>query len=342
MAIQFTRTLHRLELDFGEMSRLAESALYLHFPGGPKADHELFLQNSSRWWMEFAPRRLVDTIHRWHIDPDRPGVLMIDGLGIDPDLPPTPTDGRRSPNKLTTYSEQVLVAVAGMLGQPIGFSDERNGDLVADLTPVRGKAAALTNEGAGKLGWHIEHNATGFLLDPPVRVVDYLVFFHLREDPRGEARTLVSDIRDVLPLLSPSVIETLRRPEFVLRPPLQVRGSLPVERREALNVAILTGPSENPHVRAAMYGDLTAGLTDAAQAALVELESVLDATQRQVPTTPGRLVLVDNRRVLHARFPYQPAFDGRDRWLQRVMVTTSLEPLRHWQRDSARILSPGA
>ena len=172
-------------------------------------------------------------------------------------------------------------------------------------------------------------------------VVDYLCFFHLREDPRGEAKTLVSDIRDALPLLGPEEIETLRRPEFLFRPPFKVRASLPAEHREVRNVAVLTGPADHPYVSAALYGDLTEGMTKQAQAALHELRAALDAVQRQVPTVAGRMVLIDNRRVLHARYPFQPAFDGRDRWLQRVMVTTSLEPLRPWQRHSARVLSPG-
>lgn len=287
------QTFVRLELTPPERIRLASETGYIHFPVGRKADHTPFIQHAVRSFLQKAPPRIVEAISRWHADPDRPGVLIVDGWGTDPELPPTPTDGRRSPGKLTTYSEQVLVSAVTMLGQPISFADERQGDLVADLTPVRGKEAALTNEGAGKLGWHTEHAATGLLLSPPQRLVDYLAFFHLREDPLGEAKTLVADIRDALPLLGPDTIETLRRPAFVFRPPFQVRASLPAERQSIWNVPVLGGQLDQPYVNAALYGDLTEGMNDAAQTSLAQLRDALDAVQRQVPTTAGRMVLVD-------------------------------------------------
>jgi L-asparagine oxygenase len=334
-------TILRTELSPEERRRLVEMDMHLHFPTGPKADHLQFLKLASRWWHQSAPSRVVDEIARWHLNPDRPGVIMFDGLGVDRDLPPTPTDGRRSGDKLTTYSEKILAGVGGMLGQPIGFLNERHGSLIADLTPVKGKESALTNEGAGRLGWHTEHNATGFLVTPPTRVIDYLVFFHLREDPRGEAKTLVADVRDALNWISPEAVETLWEPNFLFRPPFQVRASLPPNRQEVRGVSILSGSPDNPYVNGALYGDLTEGLTERDQRALAEFRLALDAVQRQVPTVPGRLVLIDNRRVLHSRFPFRPNYDGRDRWLQRLMVTTSLEPFRNWQTESPRILSPG-
>ena len=63
------------------------------------------------------------------------------------------------------------------VGEPISFSSERNGNLLTDLSPVKGKENALTNEGSeAELGWHTEHAASAYLLDPPQRVVDCLTF----------------------------------------------------------------------------------------------------------------------------------------------------------------------
>ena len=33
---------------------------------------------------------------------------------------------------------------------------------------------------------------------------------------------------------------------------------------------------------------------------------------------PGDLLMVDNRRAVHARTAFRPRYDGQDRWLQRV------------------------
>lgn len=337
------RTIEQLELRPSERQRMLNAMRYLHFPDGANASHEPFLMHASNWFALVAPPRVQELLRRWKTDPDRSGALVIDGWGVDPELPPTPIDGRRSPRKMTTYSEQVVCAIAAMLGEPISFASERGGTLVTDLSPVKGKEKALTNEGSeAYLGWHTEHAATGLLLSRPERVVDTLVFFHLRGDPQGEAKTLGADIRDARQLLAPDVVETLRRPEFTFRPPLLVRASLPTDRREFRNLPVLTGDDEHPFANAALYGDLTEGQTLEAREALHELGKALDAVQFHLPTVPGRVVIVDNRRFFHARYPYRPAYDGNDRWLQRVMTTTSLEPFRAWQRHaSPRVLSPG-
>ena len=80
--------------------------------------------------------------------------------------------------------------------------------------------------------------------------------------------------------------------------------------------------------------------TPHAEAALEAVKDAFDTVHYGVPTKPGRLVLVDNRLVLHARHPYAPKYDGMDRWLQRMMVTESLWPLLDWQKNSRRILTP--
>lgn len=336
------RTIQTSTLRSVHRERMLNGLQQLHFPEGPKAELERFLRESQEWFARTAPSEIREMIWTWRRNPDRPGVLMIDGFGVDPDLPPTPIDGRRSAAKLTTYSEQVLAGVATLIGEPISFASERNGTLFTDLSPVKGKENALTNEGSeAELGWHTEHAASAYLLDPPQRVVDCLTFFHLRGDPRGEAKTLVADIRDAIRLMEPDMIAALRRPEFIARLPMLVRSSLPANRHAFANHRILTGSDEHPFVSGALYGDLLEGTTPEAIEALAALKRALDAVQMQVPTVPGRLVILDNRRVLHGRYPFKPAYDGNDRWLQRCMTTSSLEPFRAWQRhQSPRVLTP--
>ena len=95
-----------------------------------------------------------------------------------------------------------------------------------------------------------------------------------------------------------------------------------------------------PEVRVAMYGDLVEPLCPEAGRALDDLRQALNSVQRGLTTKPGRMVLIDNRVVLHARAPFSPRYDGKDRWLQRLLVTDSLWPLRAWQREAKRVLTP--
>lgn len=324
-----------------ERDALLKTCNYLYWPAGVTDDKEVFLNASQRWLISESPKWLIKAISDWKTDPHRPGVFLIENMPIDTDLPPTPTDGRRSPHKLTNVAEAVLAAVCSLVGEPFAFHDEREGHLIQDLTPVRGRESALTNEGTGRLGWHNEHAVTGMLLRPQVPIlVSYLAFIGLRPDPAGQAKTLVADIRDATQLLDNSDLEALRAPEFQMRPPYLVRQTLPLDQQLVGPVPVLTGPIDAPQVAVALYGDMVEALSERARRALEALKTALDSVQRGLPTTPGTMYLVDNRFVLHSRSPFIARFDGMDRWLLRMMVTDSLFPLRSWQKSARRILQP--
>jgi L-asparagine oxygenase len=45
----------------------------------------------------------------------------------------------------------------------------------------------------------------------------------------------------------------------------------------------------------------------------------------EVTIEAGSLLIVDNRRSVHARSPLEAHSDGRDRWLERVSVVKDLD-----------------
>ncbi|MEM6470450.1 MAG: TauD/TfdA family dioxygenase [Planctomycetota bacterium] len=323
-----------------EREELHQNYLHLTLPDTPQSDHDGFVSQAAKWVTENAPSRICEEIVRWKSDPHGSGVLVIDNLGVDSNLPQTPVDGRPSPDKLTNYSEVLLTGIGMMLGEVFCFEAERDGMMVQDLTPVRGKESSLTNEGTNLLGWHTEHSATGYVLPGSPSVISYLAFIGLRSDPTGRAKTLVADIRDAARLISSAHMAELRSDQFLVRPPLMVRARISPPNHQVSGVPIITGPDSSPEIRVALYGDMVEGLTDDAKQALAALQRALDRVHRGFETQPGRLMLVDNRVALHARAPYQPKYDGRDRWLQRLLVTDSLWPFRSWQQNANRVLTP--
>lgn len=65
----------------------------------------------------------------------------------------------------------------------------------------------------------------------------------------------------------------------------------------------------------------------------VQGEAVLERLQiylanpknyESVRLRPGELLLLNNRRVVHARTPFKALFDGADRWLLRVWLRSEL------------------
>jgi L-asparagine oxygenase len=40
----------------------------------------------------------------------------------------------------------------------------------------------------------------------------------------------------------------------------------------------------------------------------------------------GDLLIIDNNKTIHGRKPFQPRYDGTDRWVQRMLVRKELPP----------------
>jgi L-asparagine oxygenase len=67
------------------------------------------------------------------------------------------------------------------------------------------------------------------------------------------------------------------------------------------------------------------GQTPAACRALEVIRELVNETRREVVIEPGSLLVIDNRRCVHARSIFRASFDGRDRWLQRATVVRDLD-----------------
>jgi L-asparagine oxygenase len=80
----------------------------------------------------------------------------------------------------------------------------------------------------------------------------------------------------------------------------------------------------------------TAAGDNAAAEALDQLRGALDRAQRAHELTRGDLIILDNRRVVHARSPFTARYDGTDRWLMRTMVCASIP---HYRCRSQRIIN---
>jgi L-asparagine oxygenase len=70
--------------------------------------------------------------------------------------------------------------------------------------------------------------------------------------------------------------------------------------------------------------DLMVGTDEEADEALRTLSAAVESQHTGVALQAGDLLVVDNNVAVHGRSPYQPRFDGYDRWLQRSMVVADL------------------
>ncbi len=236
------------------------------------------------------------------------GALVIHGVPVGdlPSTPPTPT----SVNKSDRVSEFALLTVARRLGQPVGYAPEHGGALVQNISPVESDAhRQLSTSSRSTLAFHTE---AAFHPHRP----RFLLLLCLRGDP--SAATTLCSVNALLDALSPREREVLATPRFTTTSDESYVGA-PSSRR-SLPRPILTGDPAHPKLW--LDADLMRGTDDEAQQALERLSELASEQATGVVLEAGDLLVVDNDIAVHGRTPFQPRFDGTDRWLQRTFVVT--------------------
>ncbi len=69
------------------------------------------------------------------------------------------------------------------------------------------------------------------------------------------------------------------------------------------------------------------------------VRGLVNEAKRDVVIEPGCLLVLDNRRCVHARSDFKAYYDGRDRWLQRMAVVRDLEPSLRDRVRGTRIIA---
>lgn len=238
------------------------------------------------------------------------GMLLIRNLPIDGELPPTPGDGGIAREKSTYLSEYVLLSLMLHLGEPIAYEDEKNGALIQNICPVRGKEEAQENCGSTYLEFHTED---AFHPHRP----DFIGLLCLRPDHDRLATTVAASIRKALALVPSKAQELLRQPLYRIR----LSSSFMSDSNQVMyshNLPVLSGDALEPDLSVDFYS--MEALTYPGQLALKTLEGALLKVAVEHRLMTGDLMIIDNRVAAHARTAFHPRHDGHDRWLQRLFV----------------------
>jgi alpha-ketoglutarate-dependent taurine dioxygenase len=81
---------------------------------------------------------------------------------------------------------------------------------------------------------------------------------------------------------------------------------------------------------------------DDAAVALEEFRAAIGESAQFVTLSPGDILLIDNKRALHARTSFRPRYDGTDRWLQRISITKDLARSAPFRTHRHRAIDLGA
>lgn len=269
---------------------------------------------------------------------DSPGMMLVGNLPVDREVPPTPTDGGPSRLKRSFVSEACLLGLSQLLGEPIGFTTEKQGRVVHDVVPVESGRFTQSNQGSSVfLEFHTDtvYDDSGrFNATNP----DFLVLLCVREDHKRQALTYYADARSICAAFDDEDLALLREPLFRMHAPSTYCREF-AGGSEVLSdpVPIISGPSHLPEICIAANG--VRPLTPDASRAFARLEAACrrDDVAQAIHLMPGEAMLVNNRKGVHARSEFAARFDGTDRWLQRTYVRRSLWEIRHRCTGNGRV-----
>lgn len=257
-------------------------------------------------------------------NPSAPAFLLIENCPLG-DLPETPRTSRQQVDK-DAVSENFLLMLGVLLGQPCGYRPETADALVMNLVPDAERRSTLSSAGYEEpLGYHVDLTHIG------VHAPDIVATLCLRGDPAGEAVTYCIDARDAVAGLSSKAKAVMREPLYSIGLPDSCRGvaagadwSPGEEATFSEPMPLLSGPDELPQI-SVEFNSMRAE-TPEAEAALRELKRVCGepGLPNEVRLTSGTALIIRNRASLHARSAYRPEFSGDQRWIQRLYVTSDL------------------
>jgi agmatinase len=279
-------------------------------PAVPRADLPAFLAAAATA-ADRLPAGVVGQLDDFRARGNESGYLLLRGLPWDEgELPPTPASTPAPADRPLLAMEAWLTLVGRRLGFPTGYRELREGTVLQDVYPSPNAHYLSSETSETLLEFHTE-------MAYHRRQPHYVMLACSRADHEGRAATLVASIRRAFPLLADDVRQYLLARPMPCRVDMAFRGDDP-EHGPVTSVQVLSGDPDDP-----MLGydrELLTPDTDEGKRGFAELTKALDSVTEEVRLHPGDLLIVDNYRTTHARTPFTPRWDGRDRWLHRMYV----------------------
>lgn len=259
-----------------------------------------------------------------------PPAVVIDGLPLADACGPTPTVGQPTDDRLPAAKAMVTWLAETMGVFLLGYPTIAGGRVFHDVNPVKNTKRPLSSKGADlELPLHCDSASNE---DRP----NYLVLWALRSSPNERVATRYAEITAALQLLDEATVAILREPRFQLLVATIVDPG-PGDPDRSEPVALVSGPAHAPELR--LHATRTEALDPEAALALEALVSALNRVGVDIELTPGRMLIINNRRGVHGRNAFTPTYDGSDRWLLRSYLLS--DPWHHREAIEAdRILVP--
>ena len=267
------------------------------------------------------------------------GFILLKGFVVNDEMIGETPSHWDSPWKSSrTLREEIFQClICSGMGDIFGWKTQENGRLLRNIVPVKkDQDEQLGGSSRVELQWHIEEAFH------PQRADMMTIMCYRNEEKAGTNVCTLGQLS-----LPKEIKQVLMEPRFIIEPdkshfPENNQSNqwrLESEHFKKIRsflskpkpVPVIFGPPgfERIVVDQAFMTPVT-GDSEAEQA-LSYFHSELNNHKTTIEMVPGDIILLDNRRVVHGRTPYQPNYGPKARWLRRGNISADLTKSYEWK-----------
>ena len=265
------------------------------------------------------PRRIREEFYSFKLNESASGI-EVHGFKINETLiGPTPIEYSPPGNHLLKREDIVHILLGSLLGEPHGFIGQQNGLILNDIIPIaRNENLKISSGSTQYLGLHTEDAFCPYAAE----YIGWLCFRNPSKVP-----TTTSYVGDIV--FPEDIKEILFQERFILLPNLSHGEEAQRKFREIQRrTAILFGHPDKPYIR---MNTILFNLEDYSGIERHAAEFLLGALWANTidnQLEQGTFLFLDNLRTLHGRPPFKATYDGKSRWLRRIVLANDLRRSR--------------
>lgn len=237
------------------------------------------------------------------------------------EIPPTPFIPLSENCKVST-AKKVLLEAAKRYGYPISFIQEQEGVLIQNILPVyKTEFEQISTSSKIELALHTE---TAFHPHKP----DYVMLLCLRGDPN--AITTLADVDEVCSEFDDETIKCLLQPWYTTDVDQSFRKN--DQEYKSIVTPILYKTPDTDGLCCVYDYHFMKGTNDFAQMALDLFRDAVEKNIKDIVLDDGDLLVINNHKIVHGRKPFQPRYDGTDRWVQRLLIKKDINNIKDLEK----------
>lgn len=260
------------------------------------------------------PSRIKRELEEFKKNGDKYGALLIRNLPNEPFVI-TPKDNKEHIGE-TTILANVQALFNEYMGHMVSYEAEGDGYLFQDMVPNKELSKTQTSLGSNvELELHTEQAFSDYR-------PDYLSLACIKGDKH--AYTFFLHVNQILEQMSDDEIHYLEKKKWKIGVDMSFAlNGCDFAARGPLSILKYNGQ----HYDLVFDQDLLMGMSITSSKMIGEIVDIYYKYRNGYVLRPGEILMLDNHKVVHGRSPFQPKFDGNDRFIVRSFIMNDLEKI---------------